>query len=82
MESMQTIKPSAARVLTTEQFLLFQKQELVKALIERRMAKGKAGPRNGWVMSEILADVGKRYGQEMESFAKDHITRELCGIQT
>tara|TARA_B110000263_G_C14814158_1_gene287758 strand:- start:224 stop:325 length:102 start_codon:yes stop_codon:yes gene_type:complete len=33
-------------------------------------------------MSEILADVGKRYGQEMESFARGHIVRELCGIQT
>ena len=82
MDRMTTLKPDAARVLTTEQFLLFQKQEAVKALVDRKMAKGKAGPRHGWAMSEILADVRKRYGKAMEDFARAYIVSEVCKIRT
>ena len=81
MDTMQTLVPDAARVLTTEQFLLFQKQEAVKALVDRKMAGGKASPRNGWVMSDILADIRRRHGKAMEVFARAYIVSEVCGIQ-
>ena len=81
METMSSIKPDAARVLTTEEFLLFEKQEAVKALVDRKMAEGKSSRRQACVMLEILEDVGRQYGKAMVAFAKSYIVIDVCGIQ-
>ena len=82
METMSSIKPDAARVLTTEEFLLFEKQEAVKALVDRKMAEGKSSRRQAWVMLEILEDVRRQYGKAMVAFAKSYIVTDVCGMQT
>ena len=78
---METQKTLNANIYTTEQLLLAQKQEDVRAFINQAMIKGKTSRRHGWVMSEIIEEVKDRFGQGMATYAKDYIAITVCGYQ-
>ena len=71
--------PDRVRVLTTEEFLVVEKQRAVRAFINRKMAEGTASRLYGWAMSDILEAVKKRYGKAYAAFARDYIIRNVCG---
>ena len=81
MERKQLLSPDIAKVFTTEEFLAFEKQERVKAYIQRRMDKGKKGPTHGWVMSEILQSVKRSFGLAAAVFAREYIVNDVCAIK-
>ena len=43
MDRKQLLNPDAVKILTTEEFLAFEKQERIKSYVHKRMDKGKKG---------------------------------------
>ena len=78
MDRKQLLSPDIAKILTTEEF---EKQELIKAYVQRRMNKGKQGPAHGWVMSEILKSVKRNFGLAAAVFAREYIVNDVCAIK-
>ena len=64
-------------IFTTEEVIRNQ----VKDFIHTRMDEGKDGPTHGWVMSEILAEVSVRFGEDVVDLAKRYIVADICGIK-
>ena len=71
-------------IFTTEEVIRKQ----VKDFIHTRMDEANGGPVNkytrkskGWSMSEILAEVSVRFGEDMADFAKRYIVADICGIK-
>ena len=71
-------------IFTTEEVIRSQ----VKDFIHTRMDEANSGPVNqytrkskGWSMSEILAEVSVRFGEDMVDFAKRYIVADICGIK-
>ena len=71
-------------IFTTEEVIRKQ----VKDFIHTRMDEANSGPVNkytrkskGWSMSEILAEVSVRFGEDMADFAKRYIVADICGIK-
>jgi len=71
-------------IFTTEEVIRKQ----VKDFIRNRMDEANSGPVNkytrkskGWSMSEILAEVSVRFGEDMVDFAKRYIVADICGIK-
>ena len=64
-------------IFTTEEVIRNQ----VKDFIHTRMDEGKDGPTHGWVMSEILAEVSVRFGEDVVDLAKRYIVADICGIE-
>jgi len=71
-------------IFTTEEVIRKQ----VKDFIRNRMDEANSEPVNkytrkskGWSMSEILAEVSVRFGEDMVDFAKRHIVADICGIK-
>ena len=71
-------------IFTTEEVIRNQ----VKDFIHTRMDEANAGPVNqytrkskGWSMSEILAEVSVRFGEDVADFAKRYIVTDICGIK-
>ena len=71
-------------IFTTEE--VTRKQ--VKDFIRNRMDEANSGPVNkytrkskGWSMSEILAEVSVRFGEDVVDFAKRYIVADVCGIK-
>ena len=73
MENIQTLNSENIKIFTTEEVI----QNQVKNLIHHLMDKGKASPRQGWAMSDILAEVSDRYGRVVTGFARDYIVN-MC----
>ena len=78
------LKHENVHIFTTEEVIRKQ----VKDFIRNRMDEANAGPVNkytrkskGWSMSEILAEVSVRFGEDMVDFAKRHIVADVCGIK-
>ena len=78
--------------LTRENVHIFTTEEVirnqVKDFIRNRMDEANSGPVNkytgkskGWSMSEILAEVSVRFGEDMVDFAKRYIVADICGIK-
>ena len=81
MDRKQLLNPDAVKILTTEEFLAFEKQERIKAYVHRRMDKGKQGQTHGWVMSEILQSVKRSFGLAGAVFAREYIVNDVCAIK-
>ena len=81
MDRKQLLSPDIAKIFTTDEFLAFEKQERIKALVHRRMDKGKQGPTHGWVMSEILQSVKRSFGLAGAVFAREYIVNDVCAIK-
>ena len=81
MDRKQLLNPDTAKILTTEEFLAFEKQERIKAYVQRRMNKGKQGPAHGWVLSEILKSVKRNFGLAAAVFAREYIVNDVCAIK-
>ena len=71
-------------IFTTEEVIRNQ----VKDFIHTWMDEANAGPVNqynrkskGWSMSEILAEVSVRFGEDVVDFAKRYIVADICGIK-
>ena len=79
MNTMHRPSPDRVRVLTTDEFLVVEKERAVRAFVNRKIAEGLAGRLHGWVMSDILEAVKKRYGKAYASVARDYIIRDVCG---
>ena len=79
MNTMHRPSLDRVRVLTTDEALVVEKQRAVRAFVNRTMAKGVASRLQGWVMSDILEAVKKRYGKAYAAFARDYIIRNVCG---
>ena len=73
MENIQTLNSENIKIFTTEEVI----QNQVKNLIHYLMDEGKTSPRQGWAMSDILAEVSDRYGRALTGFAKDYIVN-MC----
>ena len=78
------LKHENVHIFTTEEVIRKQ----VKDFIRNRMDEANAGPVNkytrkskGWSMSEILAEVSVRFGEDVVDFAKRHIVADVCGIK-
>ena len=78
------LKHENVHIFTTEEVIRNQ----VKDFIRNRMDEANSGPVNkytrkskGWSMSEILAEVSVRFGEDMVDFAKRHIVADVCGIK-
>jgi len=65
------------RQYTTQEVL----QNQVKDFVLQLMDAGKASRKNGWVMSDIVAEVHDAYGRDMAVFARDYIVKDICGVQ-
>ena len=81
MDRKQLLNPDAVKILTTEEFLAFEKQERIKAYVHKRMDKGKKGKTHGWVMSEILEAVKRSFGLAGAVFAREYIVNDVCAIK-
>ena len=77
MKTMHWPSPDRVRVLTTEEFLVVEKQRAVRAFVNRKMAEGTASRLYGWAMSDILEAVKKRYGKMYVAFARDYIIHDV-----
>ena len=78
------LKHENVHIFTTEEVIRKQ----VKDFIRNRMDEANSGPVNkytrkskGWSMSEILAEVSVRFGEDMAVFAKRYIVADICGIK-
>ncbi|MDC0189733.1 hypothetical protein OAJ77_00705 [Rhodospirillales bacterium] len=78
------LKHENVHIFTTEEVIRKQ----VKDFIRSRMDEANAGPVNqynrktkGWSMSEILAEVSVRFGEDVVDFAKRYIVTDICGIK-
>ena len=81
MEYNQAITPETARILTTEEMLALERHLEIRSFVDREIARGKTSTLHGWVMSEILGKVQRRYGKTGSAFAKNYIVSELCEIE-
>ena len=79
MKTMHWPSPDRVRVLTTDEFLVVEKQRAVRAFVNRKMAEGTASKLHGWAMSDILEGVKKRYGMAYAAFTRDYIIHDVCG---
>lgn len=82
MDRQQFLSPDIAKVLTTEEFVAYAEQEVVKAYVDLKMQEGQEGKRHGWVMSEIVSDVKERYGEAPATYARQYIIKDVCKIKT
>ena len=78
------LKHENVHIFTTEEVIRKQ----VKDFIHTRMDEANAEPVNqytrkskGWSMSEILAEVSVRFGEDVVDFAKRYIVADICGIK-
>ena len=81
MEYNQAITPETARILTTEEMLALERHLEIRSLVDREIARGKSSALHGWVMSEILGKVERRYGKTGAAFAKNYIVSDVCEIE-
>ena len=77
MEISRNFTAENVHIFTTEEVI----QNQVKNLVHTLMDEGKDGPTHGWVMSDILAEVSVRFGEDMADFAKRYIVADICGIK-
>ena len=80
MEIKTTLNSNNATIMSTEEYLAREHTEVISLLIDKLMAAGKAGKRQGWSMSEILTEVELQLGKDALPHARRYIIQDVCGF--
>ena len=81
MDLKQNLKPADATVMSTAEFLAYERKTVVASLVMKLIERGKASRRSGWVMSGILKEVEVQLGKAALPYARRYIIQDVCGIK-